>query len=65
MKRFKEAYKSIFHYSAFNRKERSGISKKGSTEAVVQCSKKVFPKKKCFRYKKDFRGTYNIYKLLK
>ena len=38
--------------------------------AVVQWSKKIKKKKKknfanFFKYEKDFKGTYNIYKLLK
>ena len=33
--------------------------------AVVRCSKKKFFSVNFFKYQKDFRGTYNIYKLLK
>ena len=48
MKRFKEAYKSIFHYSAFNRKERSGISKKRQYRGCSSMFEKSFSKKKMF-----------------
>ena len=59
-------------YSEFNRKQRSGIFKKGGTAALqlqFNVKKKVIRKKKNFanfrKYEKDFRGAYNIYKLLK